>query len=414
MHTENKYPSRYFVTESNVGDFMYGGGVYSRAIKFPHPIGTSNISVAVQSMDGKHIAKSTTVFVDIQEDVYYVDLDVEYEDTVGSITNTSYFYDNFETDTFNSGWSTIFKANTQIRKMWGNDYVAEPLSNVERTLLGTVDVPVGYTVEWLFVRDDKSSDATIRFVGDRQLEITWSYINKAVSIDIDNARYTTVNHPSNASQDLRCDGSIKSIAFKLTNTTLYIKFNNVGDWVSVATFVSLGDLTDMTLQAQTGVGFGYFYADAVSGLPDTYGSSQDHPLTYTQFKNRVNNNISVNAYDKYKCKGYRQVPDRDFFDVQVPITIEGWGDLGSTWCLAFNPYGTSGIAQDFSLAMLRNGVIYNMKKSGRLLLVNTLDMFIVWNMSVGTKRVYQHPLKWKSSPYYVSNLVGTTIKIVDS
>lgn len=412
-----RYPScmrKRVVFNANSNTFAFGGNKYTTPIVFPHPIGWSNFAMAAHSIDGSYALLTKQYFIEIKEDVYYVDLSIEYENQDHWLTNTTGFIDTFENGVFNPGWSTNFSNGMTIVDMWGDKSATQIVGSQTIKMFDEV-ISSDFDVEFSLVRTDPNTSPMVSFVcSNNTMSIVWDYKNSSIRITgtrVDDANTVIQYIKHGFAYDLRCDNSLKSVVFKVNGTskTIMYKFNNEGEWIDSGYITQqMGSISAINCMLGSYIGIGYFMGTASSGFFITNGTTEDYPLTFTQFATRVNS--TALAYDKYLCKNYRKLLPTQNLNVIVPVTITHW--LSSTmigpWVLQFEKRTSPKITTSLELAMLKNGVIYNSDSTGVLKIGKTYDMYIVWN---GTQKLIQIPEKWKASKYSVSNVIGSTIKM---
>ena len=397
------------IVGANLKDFQYGGGTLRVPITFHEPYGYSSVTAFVQSLAGSNIVRNKIVFVDIKEDVYYVDLSLEYETTEQWINKATAFYDDFEAGIKPYGWSTSFRNNSQTKDMW-SDTVAVTLSNSNTVSLFDSTIGSDMDVEFSFVRSVKD-DIPVMVISDGTLsmDIYWDYNADKIYVNELSVSYAYLRLPKN----LNCDDSMRSISFRVVTTSnipkVYFKYNGIGDWIPFPVYMTaFGSTVNMSLYYTKNVGLGYFKGQSSSGFYITNGMDEDHPLTYTQMSDRLQ--YSAMLYDKYLCRGYRD--SAVAVNVSKKVTIDAWNlsEYGP-WVICFSV--SNNRQSDFSNALLKNGVVYLGTKTGVINVGNTYDMFFTWNSqsaSPGSKFV-QKELKWKNSKYSASKIIGSTINI---
>jgi hypothetical protein len=395
--------------------FASTGGTYYKTISFDEPYGFSTVTAIATTISLHNIIKTKRVFVDVKEDVYFVDLSLEYEVSGSWVNMNTLFQDDFENG-LKVGWSSIFNASTESKLMWSEDMVAVSKTGVDTVKLFDTRIGNDCELEFSFVRTAKTDKSVFELTdGTKSFKISWDYINEMFVINGAAYRYTFP-------KSLDCSNSLRSIHFKVMSTgsviTVEYKYNGDGEWLPASTSnFTFTSTLQLNVTYSTTVGIGYFKGQSSYGFSITNGTTEDYPFTYQQFRARINTTAIPPAlkYDIYKCRGYREVLSE--VKAVEKVTIDAW-DLSKygPWVMSFklqqSPYNT----HSFTNALLKNGVIYLVNDNhGILFIGNAYDMFISWKSSaagnVKFRQIIQSDTNWKNSKYQTSKLIGCTINI---
>lgn len=397
--------------ESNIGQFVTSGNSLTSTIRFNDSFGWANIDCLAFGFDGSYLKSSLTKFVEVKEDVYFVDLSLEYENSKEQTLN-SFFSDDFETGSFQTGWSNNFTTFYNLKDMWG-DFVAYSPTN-KTVQLFNKSISGDFDVKFSIVRDvtTQASTFVVSFSDGSKLDIIWDSIAKTISIFkssvlvISKSLYDYVN-------DLRCPNSIRSIDFHIERVggVVSVSYILADGWSSFSTLGYMGSDCTLSYTGSTGMGLGYFNGESDSGFPIIDGTTEDYPLTFSQFRTRLNSTGML--YDKYYCRGYRLVNSNESITVGKNTTILAWSSLSDPikygpWVLAFA--AGSNTVVDFTKARMRDGIIYNTTTLGKLTLGTVFDVFAVWS-GIPTD-IKQKADYWKGSRHKLSKIVGSTIKTI--
>ena len=392
---------------SDIGDFSTSGNSFVRPVLFNDVYGWTSFNALAFGYDGSYVLNSVKCFVGKKEDVYYVDLSQEYEDTKTVYHNTL-FSDYFENDLLAVGWGTAFKNSFTLTNMWGDGVAVTQSPGYIKMF--DYSLSNNFDIEFSLVRNSDTQIPVFKIVDSVGGFVTvyWNYINKTLTFN-NNGTLLIVSLDGYPSR-LDCSESLRYLSVRLfcVNGVVKVMYKLLdGDWSSETILnVLIGDI-DLYIDAKPLVGIGYFKGTSDYGFGIVNGQDPEYALTFTEFRNRIN--VTSLLYDKYLCRGYRLVSKSQIIDVDKNITIDAWNSSSDPitygpWILAFDD--DKNTKPNFTNALLKNGVVYNTKSLGAIILGSVFDMFIVW--SGVAKCVTQKYRHWNGSRYETSNLIGST------
>lgn len=430
----------------NTGIFGYPEGTFDESYRYISS-GTYSLYFAAKQADGKTIYKTKTLSVSAHtQDVYYVDLLEGYDADVWWDKETV-IGDDFESGVFDTGWYHGFKSGYQITDMWDEKVAVSIVGATPTSMIPTL-VDNNFNFEFSFNRSEKDFNVAfnIKTQFDNVLKVEWDYIGDRINVYYLNETVRTIKYDLNKYgllRDLRCPNSLRVLKIRIENETpenslqdygLKIYYSMDGtNWIdsglfdyTIAEYIT-SDYNRLVLEAiaDSTTGFGYLRLQSKCGLPYVSGAIT-YPLTYAQFKERIEINGKGDYNDKYLCKNYRKITDLLRMDHNKYFEIDAWDltNLGP-WMLIINyhvgePYDLS---EDISFAGARisNGILYNIKEATdnlkqyapNLRLSFAYDMYIVWQGNaninqIGVVRLY--PSKWMEQEMLYADTVGSTIK----
>jgi hypothetical protein len=429
-----------FYLDNNFGLFSTSGGIYTNTNRY-NSSGTYNVYFATRKKDGAIYYKGfpLEIYNNVQDE-YYVNLNEIYDKDVWW-TKETVIYDDFE-DGLDVGWSTQFKTNYTTQDMW-DDNIAYCPSASTPTLLVTEYVHYDFEFEFSFIRNNRDYNPYFNLSSDSNnvLKIQWDYNNDRIKIYYydETVRYVKYDlKKCGLTRDLRCVNSLRELKIKIVHTpividTIGLKFYYSLDgltWIETAVFdeeyIDYED-SKLLLYVDTNeyCGFGYMKLQSKFGLPYV-GGSEDYPLSYSLFKERVEENGNGNYNDKFLCKGFRTLYSTLRLNSGMYYEVDGWDlSLYGPWMLIVDVHTASPFSEEkeisFAGSKISNGIVYNIKETTdynnyftpNLSLSLAYDMFIVWHGYVNSFNLGYVRLKntsWKNRDYTYKELVGCTLK----
>lgn len=447
----SEYPEDIVVYESWSHDFSdtYSGNIssdlndgfkYSNGTEDESHIyissGVYDVYFTAKQSDNTLITKYKTLDVyNHDQSIYYVDLSLEYEDINTWITKPTIINDDFEIGALDSGWGVTFKSMYGVATMW-DEMVAYGDGSVTQLL----DNPFHYDfdAEFSFVREERETNTIfeIKSILNSVLKIEWDYVGDRILVyhygELIIVPYNLKDY--GYVKDLRCSNSLRKLKIKITNDdggNLTFQYSMDGvNWINTTILDdrSISDvdkrlLVDVTTNDTTG--FGYIRIQSKYGLPYTFGS-EDVPLTYNEFKARVEINGIGDYNDKYLCRNHRKIAEPLNVNSSKYYEIDSWDmDRYGPWMIIVD-YNTNitkyegGSDVSFVGCMISNGIIYNLAESSNgnryainLKLSFAYDMFIVWqgvSSSSNNGVIELLKSKWMNRTSEYKEIVGGTIK----
>lgn len=438
----NKFnPSCEQIFTPSVGGIAYVGGTTTYSFTPLKPTRWTNIDIVIRNADGSYSTLSNRYNIQETNRIFYADISSDYESSDAVLDYNTRAYDTFANGVITyDGWVSSMTRHFAVNKI-NSDWSLVTTDNYDTQLtsLSATDAdtdPFVFDYKFSMVRSN-ISDVVYFIIKDPgniwNINIAWEYLNSRITItktgrNVPSTEYTIPYSSTGYAYDLRCDNSLRSIDFRITNENGNIDlYYGLGNTELVQVDFNLGTIGGLIANVWIKVlgstyksGFGYFDLNASYGFNMVRGT-EPYPMTFTQFRDFIINPKLVKYGDIFKLRGYRSIPMDAFGPIQADdLYFTDWNNaVYGPWIFNFSDANKTNALStrakftiNLSKVSMYNGIIYNSYSKfyyGSLVIRKLYDVMLTWKVSGGANGdVVCAPTYRRDSKALTYNMYGST------